>query len=79
MLRWSFLRAIGPCNRVGDVELGSCPIANAVVKRLTETMKGFIETGASDLAWAAREAGKAPVLELHKILDEVKNVPHAEH
>ena len=78
--RWgSFLRAIGPsCNRVGDVQHGSCRVANAVLKRLNETIKGFIETGASDLAQAAREVGKAMVLELHKILDEVKNVPHAE-
>ena len=77
--RWgSFLRAIGPCNRTGDVEHGSCRMANAIVERLNETIKGFIETGASDLARAAREAGKALFLELHKILDEVKNVPHAE-
>ena len=73
-----FLRAIGPCNRMGDVGHGSCRIANAVAKRLNETIKGFIETAASDLAKAAREAGKALVLELHQILDEVKNVPHAE-
>ena len=77
--RWrSFLRAISPCNRVGNVEHGSCRIPNAVVKQLNEAIKGFIETGAWDLARAAREAGKALVLELHKILDEVKNVPHAE-
>ena len=74
--RWgSFLWAIGPCNHVGDVEHGSCRIANAIVKRLNET---FDETRALDFARAAREAGKALVLELHKILDEVKKVPHVE-
>ena len=41
-------------------------------------IKGFIRTGASDLARAAMEAGKGLVLELHKILDEVKNVTDAE-
>ena len=31
--RWgSLLRAIGPCNRVGDAEHGSCRIASAIVK-----------------------------------------------
>ena len=77
--RWgSFLWAIGPCNRVGDVEHGSCCIANAIVKRVNETLKDLIENGASDVARAARDAGKALVLELHKLLDEVKNVPHDE-
>ena len=33
--RWgSFLRAFGPCNRVGDVEHGPCRIANAIIKRV---------------------------------------------
>ena len=73
-----FLRAIGPCNRVGDVEHGSCRIANAIVKRVNETLKDLIENGEPDVARAARDAGKALVLELHKLLDEVKNVPHAE-
>ena len=77
--RWgSFLRAIGPYNRVGDVEHGSCRIANTIVKRVNETLKGLIENGAPDVARAARDAGKALVLELHKLLDEVKNVPHAD-
>ena len=73
----SFLRAIGPCNRVGDVEHGSCRIANAIVKRVNETLKDLIENGAPDVAHVARGAGKALVLELHQLLDEVKNVPHA--
>ena len=31
--RWrSFLRAIGPCNHVGDVHHGSCRMSNAIVK-----------------------------------------------
>ena len=77
--RWgSFLRAIGPCNRVGDMEHGSCRIGNAIVKRLNETFKDLIENGEPDNARAARDAGKALVLELHKLLDDVKNVPHAE-
>ena len=77
--RWgSFLRAIGPCNRVGNVGHGPCRNADAIVKQINETIKGFIETGASDFVWASREAGKALVLELHEILDEVKNVPHAQ-
>ena len=66
--KWgSFLRAIGPCNRVGDVEHGSCRIANAIVKRVNETLKDLIENGAPDVALAARDAGKALVLELHKL------------
>ena len=72
------MRAIGPCNRVGDVEHGSCRIANAIVKRVNEALKDLIESGAPDVARAARDAGKALVSELHKLLDEVKNVPHAE-
>ena len=77
--RWgSFLRAIGPCNRVGNVEHGSRRIANAIVKRVNETLKDLIENGKPDVSRAARDAGKALVLELHKLLDEVKNVPHAE-
>ena len=77
--RWgSFLRAIRPCNRVGDVEHGSCRIANAIVQRVNETLKDLIENGAPEVARAARNAAKALVLELHKPLDEVKNVPHAE-
>ena len=77
--RWgSFLRAIGPCNRVGDVEHGSCRIANAIVKRVNETLKDLIENGEIDVARAARDAGKALVLELHKLCDDVKNIPHAE-
>ena len=76
--RWgSFLRAIGPCNRVGDVEHSSCRVAKIIVKRLNESIERFIKTGASDLARAAREARKALVLELHRTFDEVKNVPHA--
>ena len=76
--RWgSFLRAIGPCNRVSDLEHGSCRIANAIVNRVNTTLKDLMETGAPDVARAARDAGKALVLELHKLLDEVKNVPHA--
>ena len=70
--RWGlFLRAIGPCSRVGDVEHGSCRIANAIVKRVNERLKDLIENGAPDVARAARDAGKALVLELHKLLDEV--------
>ena len=77
--RWgSFLRAIGPCNRVGDVEHGSCRIANAIVKRVNETLKDLIENGETHVARAARDAGKALVWELHTLLDEVKNVLHAE-
>ena len=77
--RWgSFWRAIGPCNRVGGVEHGSCRIANPIVRRVNETLKELIENGAPDVARAARDAGKALVLELHKLLDEVKNIPHAE-
>ena len=77
--RWgSFLRAIGPCTRVGDVEHGSCRIANTIVKRVNETLKDLIENSEPDVARAARDARKALVLELHKLLDEVKNVPHAE-
>ena len=60
------------------MEHGLCRIANAISKRLNETLKGLIENGAPDVARAARDAGKALVLELHKLLDEVKNVPHAE-
>ena len=74
----SFLRAIGPCNCVGDVEHGSCRIANAIVKRGNETFKDLIGNGAPDVARAATDARKALVLELHKLSDEVKNVPHAE-
>ena len=73
-----FLRATGPCNRVGDVEHGSCRIANAILKRVNETLKDLIENGAPDVARAARGAEKALVLELHKLLDDVKNVLHAE-
>ena len=77
--RWgSFLRAIGTCNHVGDVEHGSCRSATAIVKRVNETLKDLIENGEPDVARAARDAGKALVLELHKLLDEVKNAPHAE-
>ena len=77
--RWgSFLRAIGPCNHVSDIEHGSFRIADAIVKRVNETLKDLIENGAPNVARAARDAGKAWVLELHKLLDEVKNVPHAE-
>ena len=77
--RWgSFLSTIGPCNRVGDVEYGSCRIVNAIVKRVNETLKDLIENSAHDVARAARDAGKALVLELHKLLDEVKNFLHAE-
>ena len=77
--RWgSFLRAIGPCNRVGGVEHGSCRIANAIVKRVNETLNDLIENGAPDVARAARDTGKALGSEPHKLLDEVKNVPHAE-
>ena len=77
--RWgSFLRTIGPCNSVGDVEHGSCGIVNAIVKRVDETMKDLSENGAPGVARAAKNAGKAWVLELQKLLDEVKNVPHAE-
>ena len=44
--RWgSFLRAIGPCNRVLDVKHGSCRIANAIVKRVNETLKDLITLG----------------------------------
>ena len=43
-----------------------------------ETLKDLIENSAPDVARAARDAGKAFVLELHKLLDEVKNVRHAE-
>ena len=60
------------------MEHGSCRIANAIVKQVNETLKDLIENGAPDVARAAREAGKALVLEHHKLLDEVKNVPHAE-
>ena len=77
--RWgSFLRAIGPCNHVGDVEHGSCRIANAIVKQVNETLKDLIENGAPDVARAAKDEWKALVLELQKLLDEVKNGPHAE-
>ena len=77
--RWgSFLRAIGPCNRVGDTEHGSCCIVHAIVKRVNKTMKDLIEKSATDVARAARDVGKFLVLELHKLLDEVTNVPHAE-
>ena len=48
------------------------------MKRVDETLKDLIENGASNVAHAARDAGKALVLELHSILNEVKNVPHAE-
>ena len=68
---------MGPCNRVGDVEHGSCRIANAIVKQVNEILKDLIENGAPDVA-RARDAGKALVLELHKLLDDVKNIPHAE-
>ena len=74
----SFLRAMGPCNRVGDKEHGLCRIASAIVKQVNETLKDLIENGAPDVARAPRDAGKALVLELHKLFDEVKNVPHAE-
>ena len=78
--RWgSFLRAIHPCNRVGDVEHGSCRIVNAITKRVNETFKDSIENGEPDIARAARDAEKALVLGLHKLLDEVKNIPHAEY
>ena len=60
------------------MEHGSCRIANAIVKRVDKTLKDLIEKSAPDVACAARDAGKALVLELHKLLDEVKNVPHAE-
>ena len=72
------MRAIGPCNRVGDVEHTSCRIANAIVKRVNETLKILIENGASHVARAAKDARKALVLVLQKLLDEVKNSPHAE-
>ena len=48
------------------------------MQRVNETLKDVIENGAPDVARAARDAGKALVLDLHKLLDEVKNVPHAE-
>ena len=60
------------------MEYGSCRIANAIVKGVNETLKDLIENGAPDVAHSARDAGKALVLELHKLLDEVKKVPHAE-
>ena len=60
------------------MEHGSCHIANAIVKRVNETLKDLIENGAPDVARAARDAGKTLVLELHKLLNVVKNVPHAE-
>ena len=60
------------------MEHGSCHIANAIVKRANETLKILIQSGAPDAARAAKDAGKALVLELHKLLDEVKNVPHGE-
>ena len=56
--RWgSFLRAIGPCNRVGDVEHGWCRIPNALVKRVNQTLKDLIENGAPDVGRATRDAG----------------------
>ena len=77
--RWgSFLRIIGLCNRIGDVEHGSYHIANAIVKRVNETLKHLIENSAPHVARAARDERKACVLELHKLMDEVKNLPHAE-
>ena len=50
-------------------------MANAIVKRVNETLKNLIENGAPDVARAARDEGKAFVLELHKSLDKLKNVP----
>ena len=44
------MRAIGPCNRVGDVEHASCRVANASVKRVNERLKDLIENGAPDVA-----------------------------
>ena len=64
---------------MGDVEDGSYRIANTIVKQLNGKIKCFIDIGALDVARAAREAGKALVLELHKVFDWVKNVPHPEH
>ena len=72
--RGSFLRAIGPCNRVGDVEHGSCRIANAIVQRRNETLKDLIENGAPDVANAAKDTGKALVLELHCTCGSLENV-----
>ena len=57
--------------------LSSCRIANAIVKRENETLKNLIENGAPDVARATRDTCKALVLELHKLLDQVKNVPRA--
>ena len=72
------MRAIGQCNRIGDLEDGSCRIANAIVKRVDEPLEDLVENGAPNAARAARDAGKVLVLELHKLFDEVKYVPHAE-
>ena len=77
--KWgTFLRAIGPCNCLGDIDHISCRIVNAIVKRPNETITTWPETGAPDVARVAWEVGRALVLELHKFLDEVKNGPHAE-
>ena len=78
--RWgSFLRAIGPCDHVGDgdVEHASCGTANSIVKQLNETPENLMKNSATNIARAAREARKALVLELHKLLEERKNIPHA--
>ena len=72
------MAAIGPCNRVDGMEHGSCRIASAIFNRLIETLKDLIENGAPNVARAAWDASSALVLRLHKSLDEVKHVPHAE-
>ena len=56
-----FLRAIGPCNHVGDIEHASCRILNTIVKQLNETIQSLIEMSAPDVAHATRKAGKALV------------------
>ena len=62
----------------GDDTLHWALRVNVKVKRVNETLKDLIKNGAPDVARAARDAGKALVLELHNLLDEVNIVSHAE-